>query len=501
MTRSGLPDPQMLERLRVEVPAQAVPKPRRRPAPKRNPLSFRRRLWVPLLLYLGDVATLEGSLCLGRFVRELSGPALKRGQFEAMALLMFVLPLAFVVAGLYPGYGLSVVERLRRRVYTVSLVFGMLILCDYLVAEWYTSRGVLLLTFGFAVTAGPIIDAAVRRVLLACRCWGTPTVVLGAGETGDLLVRILRQEPELGLVPIGLFDDDPEKWTRQIDGVPVLGPLSNAKSLAGSARIALIATPGLPAARQARLCSRLPFHRVILIPDLMGIASLWVQSRDLGGVVGLEVTKNLFRRRNWVLKRTMDYVLGVPLFLVSLPLLGLLALWIKAVSRGPALYSQSRVGFGGRTIVVWKLRTMYPDADQRLHDHLDADPEAFAQWKRCFKLKDDPRVLPGVGRFLRRTSLDELPQVWNVLRGQMSLVGPRPFPHYHLSRFQGEFRALRRTVLPGLTGLWQVSARSDGDTSVQEVLDTYYIRNWSPWLDIYLLARTVGAVVLGRGAY
>jgi lipopolysaccharide/colanic/teichoic acid biosynthesis glycosyltransferase len=144
---------------------------------------------------------------------------------------------------------------------------------------------------------------------------------------------------------------------------------------------------------------------------------------------------------------------------------------------------------------------MYRDAEHRLVRYLDDNPPASDEWTSRFKLSDDPRVLPGVGHFLRRFSIDELPQLVNVLRLEMSLVGPRPFPDYHLEAFPARFRELRRRVRPGMTGLWQVSVRGDGDLEAQQAHDTYYIRAWSPWLDLYLLARTFLAVIRSRGAY
>jgi lipopolysaccharide/colanic/teichoic acid biosynthesis glycosyltransferase len=136
-----------------------------------------------------------------------------------------------------------------------------------------------------------------------------------------------------------------------------------------------------------------------------------------------------------------------------------------------------------------------------LDRHLAANPAARAEWDRFCKLKNDPRVLPGIGQLLRKTSMDEIPQLWNILKGEMSLVGPRPFPAYHNDRFDPEFRRLRTKVRPGLTGMWQVSARSDGDLDVQMSLDSYYINNWSLWLDLYILMRTVRVVLTGEGAY
>jgi len=194
-------------------------------------------------------------------------------------------------------------------------------------------------------------------------------------------------------------------------------------------------------------------------------------------------------------------VLASLLGVAALPFILIAALWIRRISPGPAFYSQMREGQQGQSIRVRKLRTMYPDSKELLARHLDASPAARQEWRRFYKLKHDPRILPRIGHWLRRTSLDELPQLWKVIRGEMSLVGPRPFPDYHLIRFDPEFRALRAKVRPGLTGLWQVSARSDGDLEVQQELDTYYIRNWSLWLELHILARTVLVILRGQGAY
>ncbi len=215
----------------------------------------------------------------------------------------------------------------------------------------------------------------------------------------------------------------------------------------------------------------------------------------------MEISRAPLMPRVPVIKRCMDIVVAWPMLMAALPLLVVLGVMIKLISRGPVLFTQERIGLHGQIIRVWKIRTMYPDAAERLARHLKQNPEAAREWAKKRKLRNDPRVLPYIGKIIRRSSMDELPQLWNVLCGHMSMIGPRPLPAYHLEHFPRSFRTLRQSVLPGLTGLWQVKVRSDGGPNIMRYLDTYYIRHWSPLLDMGILLRTVPAVLGCRGAY
>jgi Undecaprenyl-phosphate galactose phosphotransferase WbaP len=195
----------------------------------------------------------------------------------------------------------------------------------------------------------------------------------------------------------------------------------------------------------------------------------------------------------------LDLGLTVLLSLACLPLIALLAVFIRLETPGRVFFRHSRVGLSGRTFVMLKFRTMVMSADQVLQAYLDEHPAARAEWQSSQKLKDDPRITR-MGRFLRRTSLDELPQLWNVLRGEMSLVGPRPIIAGEVERYAGGYTLYQR-VRPGITGLWQVSGRNDLAYAERVRLDEYYVRNWSIWLDLYILLRTGWAALSGEGAY
>lgn len=465
----------------------------------------KRQLWATAAIVLIDVLALECSLLLGCLVRYFLNPlfpiSLHSEQYQGLVLGVLTLPLAYFLVGLYPGYGVGAVQRIRGRVLATFFMFFLLLVWNYSFQGHQWSRGVLLLTMCFALVIAPALEAPLRKLLIARGVCGVPVVILGGGNTGALVVRTLRKESDLGFVPLAVLDDNPNKWGSALDGVPITGPLSAIRAFESEAKVALVAIPHLDRARLASLIESLSFPNIIVVPDLFGIQSLWTTSRDLGGVLGLEVKKNLLVPANRVLKRMLDYALAAPLLLLSAPFLALCAIWIRIVSRGPAFFRQVREGRNGKRITIFKLRTMYSDSGRVLEEYLAGNPDERLNWSRFYKLRRDPRILPRIGWFLRRYSLDELPQLWNVLRGDMSLVGPRPFPDYHIDNFSTGFRTLRASVTPGITGLWQVSARSEGDLKVQEIEDTYYIRNWSLWLDVYILLRTLDMLLTPKGAY
>lgn len=468
--------------------------------------SYIRDTGVGVALWVAGVLALELSLGLALLTRMALDAWKPIGiditPYSMFALDLMFIPLGYALFGLFPGYGLNPVERMRRLVLATVVAFLSITALMYATGEVEKSRGVILLTPFFAVFLVPLFDALARTVLIDMGRWGMPVVLIGAGVTGARVAAALKRDSYLGLIPVAFLDENPDKHHQTIEGVPVLGNTQLAPQMARlGIREALITQHDLQRNHLMEMVYTLPFPNVIVVPDLYNPVIMWSVVRDVGRVSGLEVRKNLLLPENRLVKKILDLVLAWPLFLFSLPLIGLLALCVKLVSPGLAFFAQEREGQGGKPIKVLKLRTMYPDAKERLEKYLAENPEAKKEWERSYKLRNDPRILPYIGKFLRRTSLDELPQLFNVIRGEMSLVGPRPFPAYHLEQFPPEFRKLRHSVIPGLTGFWQVSARSNSDLQVQEALDTYYIRNWSPWLDIYLLFRTISTVLKGSGAY
>ncbi|GIV60629.1 MAG: undecaprenyl-phosphate galactose phosphotransferase WbaP [Rhodothermaceae bacterium] len=415
-----------------------------------------------------------------------------------------LLPLAWWVgagvARLLPGWGLGAVEGLRRIVIVLGLVFGGALVALFLLKQsGSASRLTLSIAFVNSLVLVPFTRSLIKQWLIRHDSWGVPTVIYGAGQTGRRVIRALREEAGLGYLPVAVYDDDPETWGERVEGLPVLGGIGGG---GGVAPVAVVALPGLPRQRLAELIDGpLQHHRqVIIIPDLFEIPSLWVQSRSLGGVLGLEITQTLADPLVQAAKRALELVVVVLTLPLWAPLCLLVAAAIWLEDRHAPFFYQERVGRRGRRFRVCKFRTMVPDAERVLEEHLARDPALRREWETTFKLRQDPR-LTRVGRWLRRYSLDELPQLFNVLRGEMSLVGPRPLPAYHHAELPVRIRQLRTGVRPGMTGLWQVSGRSDIGNEGMIRWDAFYVRNWSIWLDVVILVRTLRVVLRGAGAY
>ena len=242
------------------------------------------------------------------------------------------------------------------------------------------------------------------------------------------------------------------------------------------------------------------FRHVIFVSDMGWMEGASLSVHDFEGLTGIEARGNLLSPTGSAVKRTMDIIGSLLGMLLFAPFMVLLIVLIKLDSPGPIFYSQPRVGRNGKNICIHKFRTMVVRADQILDDYLKTNPDARREWNETRKLHYDPRITR-VGKFLRAFSIDEIPQLLNVLLGDMSLVGPRPLPDYHHQILSPFMRDLRITIKPGITGMWQVSGRSNTGNSGLESLDVYYLRNWSVWLDIYILARTVWVVLARDGAY
>jgi Undecaprenyl-phosphate galactose phosphotransferase WbaP len=460
------------------------------------------KLSIPTRRFLVGATLASADLAVSLTAIGLGDAAVDRGSAvgpppTALAVLIVAFYLGL---GLYGGCGPSPCERFRLRALGVLAVLTV----DLLVSVT-NGLGIGLLAVAFSgillLVLGSYTEAIVRGFLIHWKVWGAPAALVGCNAGNCLLAEQLLAEPELGLRPIGFLEspDDVHQRARPLP-LPILGAMQDLPRIGEHAEVVIFAARRQLAAHEAACQGRLPFAQVLVAEEAEDMQSLWLHTRTLGRSIGTEIRRGLYVARNLWLKRVIDLLVAGPLGLLALPAIAALALAIKAVDPGPGFYIQSRVGRDGRPLRVLKLRTMYCDAERRLEDYLENNSRARAEWRRYFKLSDDPRVLPIIGSFIRRASLDELPQLWNVIRGDMSLVGPRPFPSYHMQSFDPEFRLVRESVPPGLTGLWQVSSRSDGDLDVQKAQDLFYIRNWSIWLDFYIILQTLPAVLMARGA-
>jgi undecaprenyl-phosphate galactose phosphotransferase len=395
-------------------------------------------------------------------------------------------------------------------IFRVFVIVAVLDAMVVFLAKWEFSRLWFLASWLLGLALLPPIRNLLKRQMRRRGMWQRPTAILGVGENATEAAEAVRTEPLMGLevraflVPPGETAPDGNAIDVSGNKVPVV-PLGDDLD----ATLARLGHPQVMVALEAdallshqRLIQQLSARDadMSIIPPLRGLPLYGMEITHFfrHEVLMLTVRNNLARRGPQLAKRAFDILGAVTLLVALSPLFAFLS-WKIRQSGGPATYGHQRVGRDGRVFTCLKFRTMVPDADRILADLLALDSEARAEWERDFKLKNDPRVTP-IGDFLRRTSLDELPQLWNVLKGEMSLVGPRPIVEPELERY-GDQVGYYLEARPGMTGLWQISGRSETGYEDRVALDSWYVRNWALWYDLVILIKTVKVVLRGRGAY
>ncbi len=403
-----------------------------------------------------------------------------------------------------------VFEELRRVWQAVSLatvVLFALVSLGKLTAS--ISRLIFIFFWLYGLVIFPLTRLIARRLLYRLHIGVENLLIVGAGEAGRAVAKEITIEKNFGYRIIG-FLDDKSALKKGIEvngnGYRVLGKLKDYEKVISDNKIqtAVLAIPSASPVDQSKWASLLQqsLSRVLIVPDLKGIALLNADLYSLfdAQLFLIKIRNNLESFINRFVKRAFDLVLSLALLPVFLPILGLLSILIRIDSKGPALFRQKRMGRGARDFTCIKFRTMYANSDEILQEYLAKNRAAAKEWRTFKKLKGfDPRVT-AVGRFLRKTSLDELPQILNILAGSMSFVGPRPYIENELKNYDTE----KMTILlarPGLSGLWQVSGRNKLSFDSRVSLDVWYVLNWSLWLDLFILLKTFRVVLKKEGAF
>ena len=463
-----------------------------------------------LSLFIVDAVVLLFCIGLGFFiVNFIDSEAINFKSFINYSVYIPFILILFAANGLYPGIMNSPTEDIRHYFGCTFFSFLAIILTVYLTKKTDDNflRGIFEDSTGKAITLSfvialpfctiglPAFRECAKHYFSRFRWWGVPVIVYCDKASGNFIIDKLISLKYLGYHP-ALIIDSSAKEISEYKNIPIYPPSDELHNQIKSHNI-----------KQAIICDykgdmtyiMSAYRYTTTVSKHQAFFTNTQQLKDIGGIIGFASIHNLTFKRNLFLKRLIDIAAIVLTLPIVLPIMILLGILTKLTSKGPIFYGHKRIGKNGKEIKCWKFRSMCVNSQEILEEILATDPVRRAEWEKDRKFIDDPRVTK-FGKFLRKTSLDELPQLFNILAGQMSLVGPRPVTEPELIKY-GEYKDYVLSVSPGLTGMWQVSGRSDTGYEERITYDTYYIQNWSIWLDIWILIKTVWVVLVGKGAY
>ena len=462
---------------------------------------------VTVILLLADIIAISAAFFLAFYIRERLIPAIGGIVRWDMVSLLFVLQLAIIVLlfwmnGMYPGFGRTGVTELRGIIVLVSIAYIFLGLSFFFFSkETNVSRWIFVLSWVFTVIFISVLRTVLHNKGSLRDWWGEPVALVGHPEDSNAIIRNLNKARRMGYKPIAIVDTDGNS-AEDPGLVPVLKYSEPTLNMLRNKGVRLAIFSGMSfqlEERQKNVMNALSlkFPRVMYVMGQSPISSLLLETVDIEGNPALISRYNLLNPANQVLKRAVDLILCVVSLIITLPIFLLLALIIRTDSEGPVIYVQERMGKFGKPIRIYKFRTMRVGAEDELQAILAENPVMREEYAQYHKLLNDPR-LTRVGKFLRKTSLDELPQFYNVIKGDMSVVGPRAYL-FNEEKDMGRYAAIIHRVAPGLTGWWQVMGRHTTTFEDRLRLDAYYISNFSLWMDMYIILKTAWIIVAGKG--
>jgi Undecaprenyl-phosphate galactose phosphotransferase WbaP len=471
---------------------------------KINDLFQSRQVLVIFLLVLVDLISIALGFRLAVEIRRWMipwiGGAIPEDAFSPImlqGLLIFVV--VYALNGLYPGFGRTAVEETQQIFYSLTLGYGVLALAIYFQqASLELSRWTFFMGWGFGCLFNMVFRFAARNRFSLFQWWGIPILVVGPIERAADVIRRLNNSRRLGLRPVLVLDENSTSETARIQKVPITHSITTAQLHLEQTHIQYAVYVGTDIQDPILRWLGEHFSSVLVVLDFSPLGSLWVKTMDLEGRLTLKTQYHLLDRKALLTKRAFDLLIGLILGLILLPFMAIISLLIALDSPGPVLYSQERMGRGRKLFPCYKFRTMQVGAEDVLKTLLETSPTASQEYQVYHKLTNDPRVTR-VGRFLRKFSLDELPQLWNIITGDLSLVGPRAYMTGECTEM-GSYASLILRVSPGLTGWWQVMGRHSTTFDERLHLDEYYLSNWSLWMDAFILIKTLWILLSGKGA-
>ncbi len=459
---------------------------------------FRSKAYGSLIFLLSDSVSIITAFFLTYYLFSFSDftlvPSVISFKILVVSGVCFMLSNYFI--GLYPGYGIDSVDELRSLFYGTALVIFLIVIFCGFQNDLTVSIALFQLAFSFVLYTSAVANRRyLRKLLVNTNWWGIPAVLYGSSNDVKLMLEALICQKEIGLKPRVFIESDEISKSYNGDESDIAPLLYIADKTNIDHLVIALSDSNKKFIRENIYKLTGKIAKITLVPDTTAIKSLWLSTRNLNDLIN--DNKSKLTSKNLILKNVFDKIFSIVFMLLTAPLFALCSIVIFLENKGCVFFKSIRIGKDNRAFNILKFRTMIDDAENILNEILHKNPDLKKEYYKYHKLSKDPRVTK-FGKFLRRFYIDEIPQFLNVLFGDMSLIGSRPYFRKEIDKM-GDINSIILQMRPGLTGLWQVTDSYTATFERRTLIDIYYIRNWTFFLDIFIIARTISWVLKGNG--